>query len=220
MFSIGLVLCTVVGTLAFPDKHVSNSTAVPKTHHDFGNSTPRTIISYKDGEEHISVNLPGEILNVEYTNGEKKLRVFFGNEIRSEYYKKAPHISWDASGHCYYTLIMTDPDAPSRQNPTLGEFRHWLVVNIPGDQVTRGETLTEYMGPDPPQGTGFHRYIFRTYRQMGKIEFEEKNIAEWKREYFSSKKFAETNYLIEDAGNFFIAKNPPTEPVSTQVYSL
>jgi len=26
-----------------------------------------------------------------------------------------------------YTLVMTDPDAPSRVNPTSKEFRHWVV---------------------------------------------------------------------------------------------
>ncbi|KAF8414558.1 hypothetical protein L210DRAFT_3434826, partial [Boletus edulis BED1] len=26
-----------------------------------------------------------------------------------------------------YTLVMTDPDAPSRSDPKMGEWRHWLV---------------------------------------------------------------------------------------------
>jgi phosphatidylethanolamine-binding protein (PEBP) family uncharacterized protein len=26
-----------------------------------------------------------------------------------------------------YTIVMTDPDVPSRADPKLGEFRHWLV---------------------------------------------------------------------------------------------
>lgn len=29
-----------------------------------------------------------------------------------------------------YTLVMTDPDAPSRDDPKFGPFRHW-VVSIP-----------------------------------------------------------------------------------------
>lgn len=39
----------------------------------------------------------------------------------------------------YYTLLMVDPDAPSRKNHTMREFIHWMVVNIPGDNVTAGE---------------------------------------------------------------------------------
>lgn len=26
-----------------------------------------------------------------------------------------------------YTMVMTDPDAPSRQDPKWGQFRHWVV---------------------------------------------------------------------------------------------
>lgn len=35
---------------------------------------------------------------------------------------------------------MTDPDAPSRANPVNGEIKHWLVINIKGDDVKSGIT--------------------------------------------------------------------------------
>lgn len=50
--------------------------------------------------------------------------------------------------------LLTDPDAPSRQNPKLREWRHWLVVNIPGSEVSKGQTISDYNGPSPPKGTG------------------------------------------------------------------
>ncbi|KAJ6386477.1 hypothetical protein OIU78_016396 [Salix suchowensis] len=31
-----------------------------------------------------------------------------------------------------YTLIMTDPDAPSPSDPYLREHLHWMVIDIPG----------------------------------------------------------------------------------------
>jgi len=31
------------------------------------------------------------------------------------------------SGDVSYTLVMTDPDAPSRNDPKFGEWRHWIV---------------------------------------------------------------------------------------------
>nr|XP_034593521.1 protein FLOWERING LOCUS T-like isoform X3 [Setaria viridis] len=31
-----------------------------------------------------------------------------------------------------YTLVMVDPDAPNPSNPTLREYLHWLVTDIPG----------------------------------------------------------------------------------------
>jgi phosphatidylethanolamine-binding protein len=61
--------------------------------------------------------------------------------------KHQPTVNWDAvheSG--YYTLIMTDPDAPSRQNPKFREWHHWLIVNIPGDKINEGEVKSEYVG--------------------------------------------------------------------------
>ena len=59
-----------------------------------------------------------------------------------------------------FSSYPSDPDAPSRANPTKGEWRHWLVVNISGCDVTGGETLFEYVGSGPPKGTGLHRYIY------------------------------------------------------------
>ena len=54
----------------------------------------------------------------------------------------------------------TDPDAPSRSDPKFGEWRHWLVFNIPGGNLTSGEEWWTYIGSGPPKDTGLHRYIF------------------------------------------------------------
>lgn len=53
--------------------------------------------------------------------------------------------------------LFTDPDAPSRKEPKFREWHHWLVGNIPENKVAEGETLSEYVGSGPPQGTGKHR---------------------------------------------------------------
>ena len=36
---------------------------------------------------------------------------------------------------------LTDPDAPSRAEAIYREWHHWLVVNIPGMNVSQGEVL-------------------------------------------------------------------------------
>jgi len=54
---------------------------------------------------------------------------------------------------CSY-LSISDPDAPSRKEPNFREWHHWLVGNIPGTDVAEGETLSEYVGAGPPEGTG------------------------------------------------------------------
>ena len=60
-----------------------------------------------------------------------------------------------------------DPDAPSRKEPKYREWRHWVVVNIPGGDVSKGEVCAEYVGAGPPKGTGLHRYVILGERMAG-----------------------------------------------------
>jgi hypothetical protein len=39
-----------------------------------------------------------------------------------------------------YVLMMIDPDAPRRAEPTSAPIRHWLVVNIPGAALRAGSS--------------------------------------------------------------------------------
>ena len=38
-----------------------------------------------------------------------------------------PMQSFAAATDIGYTLVMTDPDAPSRSDPKMGQWRHWVV---------------------------------------------------------------------------------------------
>lgn len=105
---------------------------------------------------------------------------------------------------------MTDPDAPSRKNPQFREYHHWLVVNIPGCDIAKGDVLTAYVGSGPPEGTGLHRYAFLLFKQMGKLKFSENKIPKnsgSNRGKFNTVKFAKKYKLGEAlAGNFYQAK--------------
>lgn len=79
--------------------------------------------------------------------------------------KDKPQVTWNAEKGAYYTLMLVDPDAPTRTNATLREVRHWLVVNIPESTVESGDEITAYRGAGAPKGTGLHRYIFLVYKQ-------------------------------------------------------
>ena len=59
-----------------------------------------------------------------------------------------PHIDWITSDDEdeYYSLIMTDPDAPSREDPKFGEYVHWVVCNIPNSEVEKGSIKYSYVG--------------------------------------------------------------------------
>ncbi|XP_040010288.1 phosphatidylethanolamine-binding protein 4 isoform X2 [Xiphias gladius] len=84
---------------------------------------------------------------------------------------KAPQIYF-SRGHKKkkYVLVMVDPDAPSRTNPASAYWRHWLVMDIQGDALKRGQiqgtTLSDYYPPTPPQKSGFHRYQFMLFEQL------------------------------------------------------
>ena len=57
------------------------------------------------------------------------------------------------------TLIMRDPDAPdSKPNSYL----HWLVPGITNLNKLPPAAI-QYTGPNPPPGSGKHRYIFEIY---------------------------------------------------------
>ena len=112
----------------------------------------------------------------------------------------APVVGWEAEPGAFYTLVLTDPDAPSRASPTLREWVHWVRVNIPGDNLPcdgedGGDDLKTYVGAGPPASTGLHRYVFLLYKQPnGKQTFEDADRTPFVkngRDKWSASKFAE-----------------------------
>lgn len=82
---------------------------------------------------------------------DKETRADLGNILTPTQVQNQPKIEYEAEEDTFYTLAMQDPDAPSRREPSRREFRHWLVINIPGNDVTKGETLWDYIGSGPPK---------------------------------------------------------------------
>ncbi|KAK7571218.1 hypothetical protein V9T40_014822 [Parthenolecanium corni] len=150
---------------------------------------------------------PTEVLEVEYADG---LKVDFGNELTPTQVKDQPTVKWNADSSSMYTLCMTDPDAPSRKTPTFREWHHWLVGNIPGSDVAKGETLSEYVGSGPPPDTGLHRYVFLVYKQPGILTFDEPRLTNRSadnRAKFKIADFAKKYNLGNPiAGNFYQAQ--------------
>ncbi|XP_011494669.1 PREDICTED: protein D3-like isoform X2 [Ceratosolen solmsi marchali] len=149
---------------------------------------------------------PPALVKVEYPCG---VSVNIGKELTPTQVKDQPTVKWDADNSTYYTLCMTDPDAPSRKEPKYREWHHWLVTNIPGDEVSKGDVLSDYIGSGPPPNTGLHRYVFLVYKQPEKLSFSEKrltNRSDKGRGNFSIKKFAEKYNLGSPiAGNMYQA---------------
>ncbi|XP_011160620.1 protein D2 isoform X2 [Solenopsis invicta] len=158
--------------------------------------------------------VPASVLNVTYPNN---LAVEIGKVLTPTQVKNQPTVQWNAETNSFYTLCMTDPDAPSRENPKFREWHHWLVGNIPGSDVSKGEVLSQYIGSGPPQGTGLHRYVFLLYKQPGKLTFDEKRLTNRSgdnRGKFSTKNFA-AKYNLGDpiAGNMYQAEFDDYVPI-------
>lgn len=84
-----------------------------------------------------------------------------------------------------YTVVLTDPDAPSRENPEWAEVCHWIVTGVPlvihpksspspsghhrkkkhhgHDGDSDLEEVMPYMPPGPPPKTGKHRYVLLAF---------------------------------------------------------
>ncbi|EFX88098.1 hypothetical protein DAPPUDRAFT_42659 [Daphnia pulex] len=151
---------------------------------------------------------PAATITIKYDSG---VAVDGGNELTPTQVQNQPiHIEWPVEEGAHYTLCMTDPDAPSRNTPTFREWHHWLVVNIPGNDIKNGEVLSQYVGSGPPEGTGLHRYVFLAYKQPGPLTCDEPRLTNRSGKHrgkFSIRKFAEKYNLGQPiAGNVYQAK--------------
>ncbi|XP_052186258.1 CEN-like protein 1 [Diospyros lotus] len=89
-----------------------------------------------------------------------------------------------------YTIIMTDPDAPSPSEPYLREHLHWIVTDIPGTtDASFGREIVGYEAPKPV--IGIHRYVFVLFRQRARQTVR----APASRDCFITRDFAAENGL-------------------------
>jgi len=114
--------------------------------------------------------VPANIIQVKYDSG---VEANLGNELTPTQVQNKPTIHFEGESGSLYTFCLTDPDAPSRAEPKFGEWLHWLIVNVPGNDLSKGETISDYIGSGPPKGTGLHRYIFLAYKQPDKLTCDE-----------------------------------------------
>lgn len=95
-----------------------------------------------------------------------ELKIFYNNlkitenEFLSPFRTKdEPLLKYNFDINKLYTLILYDP------NSIYGTYIHWVIINIPGDNINKGSIIIPYMGPHPPSGSGIHNYTFQLYEQ-------------------------------------------------------
>ena len=108
-----------------------------------------------------------------------------------------------------FTLVLTDPDVPSRVKPSQRESVHWVVMNIPGDRVEEGVEILPYIGAAAPYGSGLHRYVYLLFQQTAPLSAE--HIAA-SIEYFKDRRGVHSHtYLMtlrDDMGNSLLVSCP------------
>nr|XP_018905872.1 PREDICTED: putative odorant-binding protein A5 [Bemisia tabaci] len=170
-------------------------------------------------------DVPTIVCTVEWVNGKF---ASLGNLIPIDVVNSPPHwIDFKGNETEWYTLIMAGLDVPSHMTPTLREYLHWLVVNIPGNEIKEGQELASYNVPAPAEDTGIHRHVIVVYKQPKKLAFDEKPIrssfADDRRANFSNCHFAEKYHFSEFqspvAINFFQTEWTPKTTVSSSLLS-
>ncbi|XP_075484653.1 CEN-like protein 1 [Primulina tabacum] len=128
-------------------------------------------------------------LNVIY-NGNK--HVSNGHELMPAAVATKPRVEIGGEDmRAAYTLVMTDPDAPSPSDPYLREHVHWIVTDIPGTtDASFGREVVCYEKPKPT--IGIHRYAFVVFKQ--KARYSVKYLPS-SRDHFNTRRFAQENCL-------------------------
>ncbi|XP_058797813.1 protein D1-like [Phymastichus coffea] len=162
---------------------------------------------------------PRSFLPVEY-NG---IQIEFGQELTPTLVKDIPKVTWNVGDSEYYTLCMADPDARLSLDVPPFQVLHWLVTNIPGNDIDKGDILAEYRGSGPPKGTGLHRYVFLLFKQPEKLQFDEKFISKTTRTgrvNYSVQNFVDKYKLgIPVAGNMYRAEYDDYVPTLYATYT-
>lgn len=115
-------------------------------------------------------------------------KILYNEILTKEESSMIPDISYPRLKNKLYTIIMVDPDAPIKTNPTKKYMLHWLVVN-------NDKNVVDYKGPNPPSGSGFHRYYTCVFEQNESISVEKYNYLNTSRPNFNIIKFSTDNNL-------------------------
>ncbi|XP_062217203.1 protein FLOWERING LOCUS T-like isoform X1 [Phragmites australis] len=168
---------------------------------------------------------PTVALRVSY-NGR---RIMNGGDLRPSAVSARPLVEVGGSDlRQSYTLVMVDPDAPNPSNPTLREYLHWLVTDIPGttdtnyDELSRlsydgcvwmwlalhayvhaGREVICYESPRPP--AGIHRVVFVLFQQMARGTVD---LPPLLRHNFCTRNFAEHHGLGAPVAAAFFTCQP------------
>nr|BAN89465.1 anti-florigenic FT/TFL1 family protein [Chrysanthemum seticuspe f. boreale] len=131
---------------------------------------------------------PSVTMNITYNS---HYSVVNGHELMPNIITSKPHVQiGGVDMRSSYTIILTDPDAPSPSDPYLREHLHWIVTDIPGTtDATFGREIVSYEKPKP--AIGIHRYVFLLFKQKARQSVRPPSS----RDHFNTRMFSQENDL-------------------------
>lgn len=139
--------------------------------------------------------------------------VDLGNELMPKDLKDEPLVIYGTNSNKFYTLLMLDPDGFSREEPTLRNVLHWMIVNVPGSSAavkinSAPNSKVAYIPSGPPKDSGLHRYVFLLYAHEKVIDYsdiEDIPAEEIEKRFNFNVKSFEKKYGLDSptAGNFY-----------------
>ncbi|GAA96246.1 uncharacterized protein L969DRAFT_69121 [Mixia osmundae IAM 14324] len=122
-----------------------------------------------------------------------------------------------------YTIILTDPDDPSREDPRDAQYRHWLQQDIKPPSIEAltssnddsirlqmsSTALTPYEGPYPPAKTSYHRYCFLLFAQPSTVAWSanEFDNAQEARGHWNAIQWADAKGLRLVGADYFLCQD-------------
>lgn len=97
-------------------------------------------------------------------------------------------ISYPMSPQRKYAIIFYDLSAPYPSDPHNSPYLHYLVINVPGNNIADGDVLMDYLPPDPPRDSDAHTYYLEVYEQKA----SKRPYRHTKRDNFDLDNFKET----------------------------
>ncbi|KAK3370571.1 phosphatidylethanolamine-binding protein [Podospora didyma] len=182
--------------------------------------------------------VPSLLLHAKWSS---KNKAELGNTLKPSKLDDAPSVSLHApsdssSSLCTnvgvtYTVALTDPDAPSRDDPKWSEMCHWIATGVSASTKSKDknsrcptdvhladlEEVMPYKAPGPPEKTGKHRYVFLAFIPANgtteKLHLSKPSDRQhWgydtdDGETKGVREWAAENGLVPVAANFIYAKN-------------
>ncbi|TGJ87359.1 hypothetical protein E0Z10_g1337 [Xylaria hypoxylon] len=109
--------------------------------------------------------------------------VDLGNFFRAAECKQVPTLTFAAEANApesaSYSFILTDPDAPTPDDPKFAFWRHWVLSGLHPQSVDAAAVsseLTAYLGPGPKDDSKPHRYLFLLYREPEGLSLSKEDV--------------------------------------------